>query len=114
MRNESGLTPVGYFVLIEQDAVEEKTAGGIYLPTQKQDADKLQAQEGVLVAVSPMAFTHVDWPDGVTPPQVGQRVLFKRFNGHTHEIGGRTWRLLNDMDIIAVVEPAAAEERKAA
>lgn len=108
MQNNSGLTPVEYFVVVELDPVEEKTAGGIILPTTIQDKDKLSTQEGTLVAVSPHAFSYADnWPDG-SVPQVGQRVLFKRYSGALHErtVCGvkRDYRLLNDKDIIAIVE----------
>ncbi len=104
MKNDSGLRPLEYFVVVELDPAEEKTAGGIILPSQVKDADKLSTQEGTLVAVSPHAFSYADsWPEG-SVPQVGQRVLFKRYAGALHERGGRDYRLLNDKDIIAIVD----------
>jgi co-chaperonin GroES (HSP10) len=35
-------------------------------------------------------------------------VLFKRYAGHLHERDGRTYRLLNDKDLVAVIETAPA------
>jgi chaperonin GroES len=111
--NTSGLTPLEFFVVVELDAIEEKTAGGIILLEKVKDQDKLATQEGTLVAVSPHAFTYADgWPDG-SKPEIGQRVLFKRYAGHLHERDGRSYRLLNDKDLVAIVEHAN-EIRKAA
>lgn len=102
--NNSGLIPLEYFVVVELDAQEEKTAGGIIIPVATQDKDKLATQEGTLVAVSPHAFTYVErWPEGSKPSE-GQRVLFKRYAGHLHERGGRNYRILNDKDVVAVLD----------
>jgi chaperonin GroES len=115
--NASGLTPLEFFVVVELDPQEERTAGGIILPTIVKDQDKLATQEGTLIAVSPHAFTYADgWPDG-SLPQVGQRVLFKRYAGALHErkVGGvkRDYRLLNDKDIIAIIDEPVGLERAA-
>jgi co-chaperonin GroES (HSP10) len=105
--NESGLVPLEFFVVVLLDPVEEKTAGGIIIPSKMQEQDELSAQEGTLVAVSPHAFSYADdWPEG-SKPEVGARVLFKRYAGLLHERAGKKWRLLNDKDLVAVVEPAA-------
>jgi chaperonin GroES len=112
--NDSGLIPLEFFVLVELDPQEEKTAGGIILPTSAKDADELSAQEGTLIAVSPHAFTYADgWPEG-SKPEIGQRVLFKRYAGALHERSGRKYRLLNDKDLIAIVEPEASRLAAAA
>lgn len=105
MRNESGLRPMEFNVIVEMDPVEEKTAGGIILPTSKQERDKLATEEGTLVAVSPHAFTYADWPQDEAPPVPGERVLIARYSGAIHERGGKTYRVLKDRDIVAVVEP---------
>lgn len=102
-----GLIPVEYTVVIELDPVKEKTAGGIFIPDSVQEIDKLSAQEGTLVAASPLAFTYEKWPEGSRIPTVGDRVLFKRHAGSIHKRGEgdvkREFRLLNDKEIIAIV-----------
>jgi co-chaperonin GroES (HSP10) len=105
--NDSGLVPVGYFVVVALDENDGKI-GSIYVPPSVQEKDDLSTQEGTLVAVGPHAFNWAEeWPEG-TKPQVGQRVLFKRYAGHLHERGGRKWRLLHDKEhLIAIVEPKA-------
>jgi co-chaperonin GroES (HSP10) len=107
MVNRSGLTPVEFFVVVELDDSESVTKGGIILPSTATDRDKLATQEGTLVAVSPHAFSYADnWPEG-SVPEVGQRVLFKKYAGalHTRRIDGKPcdFRLLNDKDVIAIV-----------
>lgn len=106
--NMSGLTPLEFFVVVALDPLEERTAGGIILPSKVQEQDKLATQEGTLIAVSPHAFTYAEgWPEG-SKPEVGQRVLFKRYAGHLHERDGRTYRLLNDKDLVAIIDQPPA------
>jgi co-chaperonin GroES (HSP10) len=116
--NNSGLTPVEFQVVVVLDPTEERTAGGIILPGSVKDKDELAAEEGTLIAVSPLAFNYVDeWPEG-TKPQVGQRVMFKRYDGllRKRTIGGveRSFRLLVDKSIVAIVEPEPDERAMAA
>jgi chaperonin GroES len=116
--NQSGLIPLEFFVVVELDPTEEKTKGGIILPSQTTDKDKLATQEGTLVAVSPHAFSYAEWRADMRKPEVGERVLFKRYAGslHERETGGakRSYRLLNDKDVIAIVEPEAPAVAQAA
>lgn len=109
MLNESGLRPVEFFVVVALDSQETTTPGGIILLETAKDRDKLATQEGTLIAVSPHAFTYAEgWPEG-SIPEVGQRVLFKKYAGalHTRKIDGKDkdFRLLNDKDVIAIIEP---------
>jgi co-chaperonin GroES (HSP10) len=98
--------PVEFNVVVELDPVEEKTKGGIILPGEKVERDKLGAEEGTLVATSPLAFTYAspaEWGD--TPkPQVGQRVMLKRYDGVLREKDGRSYRIVPDKSIVAVIE----------
>lgn len=106
--NKSGLRPMEFNVVVEMDPVEEKTAGGIILPTSKTDRDKLAAEEGTLVALSPLAFTYEEWPEAEAKPAIGDRVLIARYAGAIHERDGKTFRILKDRDIVAVVEQQPA------
>jgi co-chaperonin GroES (HSP10) len=113
MSNESGISPVEYNIVVRMDPVEEKTASGIYLPGSKTDRDKLAADEGTIVAVSPLAFSYADWPEGSRIPQVGDRVLMAQFDGRIWERGGVTFRLIKDKSVIAVIEQPAAVSQAA-
>lgn len=107
MTNSSGLTPVEYNIVVRMDPVEEKTAGGLYMPASKTDRDKLSADEGVIEAVSPHAFSYAEWGD--TPqPKSGDRILMAQFDGRVWEKDGVTYRLIKDKSVIAVVEQRAA------
>jgi len=113
MVNESGIIPVEFFVVVALDPVPDKI-GSIIMPATVSERDKLATQEGTLVAVSPHAFSYANgWPEG-SMPQVGHRVLFKKYAGALHERRGRDYRLLNDKDIIAIVEPDEAPAQQAA
>ncbi len=111
MTNESGLIPSEYNVVVKPDAVEEVTKGGIILPVSTTDRDKLAADEGTLIAVSPHAFSYADWPEGEKPPQVGDRVVFARYAGSLIKRGDAEYRILKDSNIIAVVTEPKAQER---
>lgn len=110
MTNTSGLIPVEFNVVVEMDRVESKTAGGIIILDQKKDRDKLAADEGTLIAVSPLAFTYENWPADARKPQVGDRVLFAQYSGRLWQPQGEdgpNYRILKDQEIVAVIEKRA-------
>lgn len=105
----AGLIPMEFNVIVELDPTEEKTVGGILLPSQKVERDRLEEVEGTLVAVSPLAFGYEDWPAEARQPQVGDRVYFARYAGILTERGKDQWvRIVKDKDIVAVIEPQPA------
>lgn len=108
MTNESGLLPVEFNVVIRMDPVEAKTSGGIILPEQKKDRDELAADEGTLIAVSPLAFNYDEWPETARKPQVGDRVLFAIYEGRLWKRGDVTYRLVKDKSVVAVIEQPPA------
>lgn len=111
MPNESGIAPVEYNIVVKMDPVEEKTASGLFLPQSKTDRDELSADEGTIVATSPLAFSYADWPDDARLPQVGDRILMAQFDGRIWKRGGQTYRLIKDKSVIAIIEqPAALSE----
>ena len=95
--NESGIKPVEYKVLVKPKKVEEKTAGGIYLPDETREKEQFGMHEGELIAVSPMAFTDPKWLDC---PQVGETVVYGRYAGR-QLVGedGEKYRLMDDKEI---------------
>ena len=103
--NKSGIRPVEYMVVVEPKRVEEKTAGGLYIPDSNRDKEQFGQKEGRLVAASPHAFSYAkEWPKG-TKPQVGDRVLFMRYQGdEVKGQDGESYWLLKDASIMAVLE----------
>jgi len=82
--------------------VEEKTAGGIYIPDQTREKDEHAADEGKLIAMSQAAFTY-DPAIESHAPDLGAHVVFARFAGKRIKgADGVEYRLMNDKDIIAV------------
>jgi chaperonin GroES len=107
--NRSGIIPTEFCVVVELDPAKDRSPGGIILPTNVADRDKLAAEEGTLIAVSPVAFDYANWPEGARKPEVGDRVLFRKYSGLLHTRDKVDYRLLNDKDIVAIVEPDAVQ-----
>lgn len=106
------LIPMEYNVVVEVDAPTDRI-GSILLPPSAVEKERLQADEGILVAVSPLAFSFDDWPEGSQRPEVGDRVLIGRYTGMTREKEGVLWRVLKDKDIIAIIYEPKAEAQAA-
>ena len=105
MQNPSGIMPTEYKCLVKPDKVEEKTKGGIIVPQTQRDRDQHAVTTGTLVASSVFAFTFEDGGKGYAP-QPGDRVVYGKYLGSEIEgKDGETYRLINDRDISAVLEP---------
>lgn len=101
---QPGLNPVGYNVLVALDVLEEKTSGGIILPTKHTERENSASERGRIVGVSPMAFKGGDW-DGVTTPERGQVVLFQRYAGTEFDgDDGKKYRIIADQDLRGVFQ----------
>lgn len=107
MKNESGVFPTEYKVLISPIRVDEKTKGGIILPDEHKDREQFAQMQGTLVAISPLAFTYADKGDWgeAAKPKPGDKVLFAKFAGAAVKgKDGNDYRLVNDKDIAAVLD----------
>lgn len=106
MKNNSGVYPTEFKVLIHPDIVDEKTKGGIILPKETQERDQYAAMTGTLVAVSPLAFTYAnegEWPKS-DRPKPGDKVLFAKYAGaKVQGNDGKDYRIVNDKDVAAVL-----------
>ncbi len=98
-----GLQPVEYKVLVLVAELEERSRGGIIIVDDAKDREELAGVEGLLVAVSPMAFKFDEWPQNERAPQPGERVTFAKYAG-TIVIGddGKKYRIMQDKDITGV------------
>ena len=113
--NRSGIYPRGDRILVKPEEIEEKTAGGIVIPETIKDQHSMAQSIGTLVAVGPDAWTHYVERDAATVrtrgyseafARVGDRVLYARYAGVQLEgKDGAKYRLLNDDDITALVDP---------
>jgi co-chaperonin GroES (HSP10) len=104
MMDKTGIRPVEYKALVLPDKVEDKSAGGMYLPEGVVTRQQYAQDRGVLVAHGEGFFKELPGP----VPKIGDRVTFSKYagslmqvekNGQRHE-----YRLLNDKDICAILE----------
>jgi chaperonin GroES len=93
------LQPLGDRVVVERDASEKITAGGIVLPDMAKDKPTrgkvVSVGEGRLLDSGKRVALQV---------KVGQRVLFSSYAGDTFKMGTRELLLLREEDILAVIE----------
>jgi len=99
----SWIYPVEYKVLIKPEKVEDKSAGGIYLPESAREREEYATDRGTILAVGDGFFSELPGP----VPEVGDIVLFSKYAGSLFDIdveGKRTRvRLMNDKDICAIL-----------
>jgi chaperonin GroES len=93
------LQPLGDRVVVEREASEEKTAGGILLP----DAAKEKPQRGTVVSVGNGKLLD-DGTRSQLQVKVGDRVLFTSWAGEAFKIGDEELLLMREEDILAVLE----------
>jgi co-chaperonin GroES (HSP10) len=100
--NTSGLRATGHRVLLETEAVEEKSAGGIIFVPKTVDKEKSSAVKCrvVEIAVDCWADKSTDYCD------VGDWVLVGQYTGkfQTSHKDGKEYRIVSDLDIITVYE----------
>ncbi|PIR78538.1 MAG: co-chaperone GroES [Candidatus Magasanikbacteria bacterium CG10_big_fil_rev_8_21_14_0_10_36_16] len=89
------IRPLGDRILVKPQAEEEKTASGIFLPD---TADKEKKAQGEILALGngeKLAKLGLS---------VGMKVLFKKWGGEEIKIGDVDFKILDHVDVIAVIE----------
>ena len=84
--------PIGERVLVKATEVEEKSAGGIYIPQTAQE----KTQTGIVKAIG-------DDKD-VIKVKVGEKIMFDKYAGTAVKIDGDEMLLMRMSDILAVIE----------
>lgn len=103
--NRSGIRPLEYRILVLPKEVETKTAGGLLLPETKIEKDGFQRREGILVDMSPMAFSFPDWPADHPKPKIGDRVMYARYQAdEVQGKDGATYWIMADRAVMAIIE----------
>lgn len=101
-----GLRATGFALIVAVPPVEEKTAGGLYLPDSAKEKERLTAVQGRIVSMSPAAFDHADFSGSA--PSIGNVVQFAKLAGvMTTGADGREYRIIQDKDVMAIVEEVA-------
>lgn len=100
--NGSGVLPVEYKVLLKPDPVEEKTKGGIIVPTEAKEKEERENVMATLIGVGGRAFQDPEWGDPT--PRIGDRVRVSRYAGYSFRgSDGEAYQLCQDKDICGVV-----------
>ena len=92
------IKPLGDRVVIKKLEAEEKTKGGIVLPSQAKE----QPQIAEVVAVGPGGV--VDGKEIKMEVKVGDKVIFSEYAGTEIKYDGQEYTILRQNDILAVVE----------
>ena len=109
------IKPLGFYVLIEMEVVEETSAGGIVLPgdlvSKEQDATSI----GYVRAIGPTAY--VGYPGCEDPDrpevssyskwglEIGQKIEYRKFEGKKSAAKGyEDYRYIPDSHIIGAIE----------
>jgi chaperonin GroES len=82
----------------------QKTKGGIQLPDEVHERERLSTVVGLVMAVGPNAYKDENrFPEGAWCKEKDW-VIFGRYAGSRFKIDGGELRLLNDDEILAVVD----------
>lgn len=102
MLNESGINPVGWRILVLPRDIEEKSAGGIIINTERtKERDQLANTTGIVVAMGKECYrdTTTFWC------QVGDKISFAKYAGLIYRgKDGKDYRMINDEDVTGTLE----------
>lgn len=85
------IKPLGDRVLVKPEEVEEKTAGGIFIPQTAQE----KTQSGVVVAVG---------EDETIMVKKGQKVMYDKYANTAVNMDNVDYLLIHYSDILAIIE----------
>ena len=96
--------PTGYHVLVVLPKVEDKTKGGVLLPTEIKNREDIASIVAKVVAIGPDAYpeTEARFRNGAWC-QVDDWVLISKYSGHRFEFEDIEMRLINDDSVLATV-----------
>ncbi len=83
------IKPLGERVLVKMDKVEEKTAGGIFIPQTAQEKTQIAVVEAI--------------GDEVKTVKVGQKILHDKYAGTSVKMEGEEYLILNIKDVLAII-----------
>lgn len=111
---DPGIDPHEFAVLVLPRWFLNMSPGGIEIPQELLDRENDAVVQGMLVRISPAAFSYAEWPDAAATPQTGQFVYFNRYAGFWVDgDDGLKYRLMNDKDIRAVRAKEKLDEQGA-
>ena len=92
------LKPLSDRVVIEADAAEEKSSGGISLPDTAQE----KPQQGTVVAVGPGKVSDSGALIEMSVKE-GDKILYGKYSGTEVNVAGTDYIIMRESDILAVM-----------
>jgi chaperonin GroES len=93
------IKPLDDRLVVEQNAAEEKTAGGIVLP----DNAKEKPTRGKVLAVGPGKLLE-SGNRGPLSVKVGDEVFYGKYSGTEVELSGKKYTVLKETDVLAIID----------
>lgn len=103
---------VGYSMIVALPTVAEQTASGIIIPTETTERERAATIIGKVVTMGADCYRGV-YPNGMlrfpSGPwcQVGDTVMFSRYQGFRFRVEGIEYRILSDDQVMATVPDGA-------
>jgi chaperonin GroES len=94
------LRPLSNRIIVERDASQDKSKGGILLP----DKSKEAPQRGTVIAAGPGKMKDGTEERIPMDVKVGDKILFTRYGGHEIELDGKKYLVFNAEEVSAVIE----------
>ena len=94
-----GIQPLGERVVVQREASEATTAGGIVLP----DSAKDKPARGTIIAVGDGRLMD-DGTRSELQVKEGERVIFSSYAGESLTINDEEYLLMREDDILAIIE----------
>jgi chaperonin GroES len=96
--------PKGYRLLIAIPEVSKTTAGGVFIPDERRNAEETASLVGYVLRVGSEAYADpTRFPSGAWCKE-GDFVIFRSYSGTRFRVNGQEFRLINDDTVEAVVE----------
>ena len=97
------INPLGYGLLVEIEAVENKTKGGVILPDEVQKRQNKTNIIGKIIAKGTAAFSEDYWGE----INIGDDIIFEQHAGQEFEYQNKKVRLIKDEQVRALVQVAS-------
>lgn len=93
------ISPLGDYVVAEEEAAQTKTASGIYLPDSA--AEKPKIAKVVAVGPGKIGDDNERVPVNI---KVGDRILYKGYSTNDVKVSGKEYILVKEEDVLATVK----------
>lgn len=93
------VSPLGDYVVAEEEAAQTKTASGIYLPDSA--AEKPKIAKVVAVGPGKIGDDNERVPVNI---KVGDRILYKGYSTNDVKVDGKEYILVKEEDVLATVK----------